>query len=96
MESWTIQDRICAVEWFIRTGSIIETQRGQLRTHVLASASSSRPQSDSVVSSSAIIGPCFFEDEDGEAVTVNSQRYRHMLQMVFVPEFHELQENENV
>lgn len=41
------------------------------------------------VSSSTIIGPYFFENEDGQAVTVNSQRYRHMLQTFLVPELHE-------
>ncbi|KAJ4432397.1 hypothetical protein ANN_21016 [Periplaneta americana] len=41
------------------------------------------------VSSSTIIRLYFFEDEDGEAVTVNSQHYRHMLQTFFVPELHE-------
>ena len=28
MERWGVRERVCAVELFIRTGSIIETQRG--------------------------------------------------------------------
>ena len=27
MKRWTVKERICAVEWFVRTGSITETQR---------------------------------------------------------------------
>jgi len=30
MERWGVRDRVCAVELFIRTGSITETQRGFL------------------------------------------------------------------
>lgn len=32
-----------------------------------------------------IIGPYFFEDERGHAVTVNSERYVAMLQDIFIP-----------
>ena len=28
MERWSVRERVCAVELFIRTGSITETQRG--------------------------------------------------------------------
>jgi len=28
MERWGVKERVCAVELFIRTGSITETQRG--------------------------------------------------------------------
>jgi len=28
MERWGVRERVCAVELFIRTGSITETQRG--------------------------------------------------------------------
>ena len=37
------------------------------------------------ISSLGIIGPYFFEDEDGHAVTVNSDRYVHMLNNFFLP-----------
>lgn len=33
-----------------------------------------------------IIGPYFFEDNDGRTVTVNAQRYRDMLEEYFLPE----------
>lgn len=38
------------------------------------------------LSSSGIIGPYFFENERGEAVTVNSERYSQMLQNFFIPQ----------
>ena len=38
------------------------------------------------LTSSGIIGPYFFEDEEGNAVTVNSQRYVHMLTTFLAPE----------
>lgn len=44
------------------------------------------------VSSSKIIGPYFFE-ENGETVTVNSQRYAHMLQTFFIPQIEEEERN---
>jgi len=31
MERWGVRERVCAVELFIRTGSITENQRGFLR-----------------------------------------------------------------
>jgi hypothetical protein len=38
------------------------------------------------LSSSGIIGPYFFEDCEGKAVTVNSERYSKMLEDFFLPE----------
>lgn len=38
------------------------------------------------VSAQMIIGPYFFEDDNGRAVTVNGERYREMLQQFFIPE----------
>ena len=43
------------------------------------------------LSKAGIIGPYFFEDEYGQAVTVNSERYVAMLQDYFIPH---LEENE--
>ena len=45
----------------------------------------------SALSKAGIIGPYFFEDEYGQAVTVNSERYVAMLQDYFIPH---LEENE--
>jgi len=39
------------------------------------------------LSSSRIIRPYFFENERGEAVTVNSERYAQMLQDFCIPQF---------
>jgi len=41
------------------------------------------------VSSYCIIGPYFFEDENGSTVTVNGERYRNMLQSFFIPQLHQ-------
>uniref|UniRef100_A0AAF5DMY1 DUF4817 domain-containing protein n=1 Tax=Strongyloides stercoralis TaxID=6248 RepID=A0AAF5DMY1_STRER len=38
------------------------------------------------VTSKRIIGPYFFEDEDGQTVTVNGLRYREMIQNFLVPQ----------
>ena len=37
------------------------------------------------VAAFAIIGPYFFEDERGNADTVTSERYSHMLEEFFIP-----------
>lgn len=37
------------------------------------------------VCSLTVIGPYFFEDEDGDTVTVNGERYRHMLEDFLAP-----------
>jgi len=37
-----------------------------------------------------VIGPCFFEDEAGRAVTVNSARYTEMLRTFLEPELQRL------
>jgi hypothetical protein len=42
------------------------------------------------VASSGVIGPCFFEDEAGRAVTVNSSRYTEMLRTFLEPDLHRL------
>lgn len=47
------------------------------------------------MSRNGIIGPFFFEDDNGGAVTVNSQRYVNMLQTFFAPRLEEM-ERENV
>ena len=39
--------------------------------------------------SGGIIGPCFFENEQGAAVTVNSERYRAMLNEFLFPKIEE-------
>ena len=39
--------------------------------------------------SGGIIGPFFFENEQGAAVTVNSERYRAMLNEFLLPKFEE-------
>jgi len=39
--------------------------------------------------SGGIIGPFFFENEEGAAVTVNSVRYRGMLEDLFFPRMEE-------
>jgi hypothetical protein len=38
------------------------------------------------MSSSGIIGPYFFEDALGNAVTVTSERYAYMLENIFTPQ----------
>jgi hypothetical protein len=40
MERWRVRQRVCALELFIRTGSITETQRGFLRERNQQEASS--------------------------------------------------------
>jgi hypothetical protein len=40
-----------------------------------------------------IIGPYYFEDEEGVAVTVNSERYLRMLQDYFLPQLRMLNED---
>lgn len=42
------------------------------------------------VSMHHIVGPYFFEDDDGECTTVNGDRYRTMLSSFFIPELHRL------
>lgn len=42
------------------------------------------------VSSNVVIGPYFFESEDGSATTVTSARYVEMLQTFFTPRLHDL------
>lgn len=42
------------------------------------------------ITSSRIIGPYFFEDVDGNTVTVNGNRYRQMLQEYFFPEVEDM------
>ena len=39
---------------------------------------------------SCVIGPYFFEDENGAAVTVTAERYNHMLNTFFLPELQRL------
>ena len=38
------------------------------------------------ISAQGIIGPYFFEGDDGVSVTVNAELYNHMLETFFVPE----------
>jgi hypothetical protein len=38
------------------------------------------------ISAKGIIGPYFFEVDDGVSVTVNAERYNHMLETFFLPE----------
>jgi hypothetical protein len=38
------------------------------------------------ISAQGIIGPYFFEGDDGVSVTVNAKRYNHMLETFFLPE----------
>ena len=38
------------------------------------------------ISAQEIIGPYFFEGDDGVSVTVNAERYNHMLESFFLPE----------
>jgi len=47
------------------------------------------------VSSRGIIGPYFFENERGNAVTVNAERYIEMLQTFFLPELRDYNTDEN-
>ena len=42
------------------------------------------------VTYSCVIGPYFFEDENGAAVTVTAERYNHMLNTFFLPELKRL------
>jgi hypothetical protein len=42
------------------------------------------------VASFGVIGPCFFEDEAGRAVTVNSAHYTEMLDAFLEPELQRL------
>ena len=39
-----------------------------------------------VVGKAGVVGPYFFEDHNGKAVTVNSERYIEMINNFFVPE----------
>ena len=39
---------------------------------------------------SCVIGPYFFEDENGAAVTVTAERYNHVLNTFFLPELQRL------
>ena len=48
-----------------------------------------------VMSASVIIGPYLFENEAGNAVTVNADRYVEMLQNFFTPQFAHFPVNEN-
>jgi len=47
------------------------------------------------MSASGIIGPYFFENEAGNAVTVNADRYVEMLQNFFTPQLARFPVNEN-
>jgi hypothetical protein len=38
------------------------------------------------ISAQRIIGPYFFEGDDSVSVTVNAERYNHMLETFFLPE----------
>ena len=38
------------------------------------------------ISAQGIIGPYFFESDDGVSVTVNAEHYNHMLETFFLPE----------
>ena len=38
------------------------------------------------ISAQGITGPCFFEGDDGVSVTVNAERYNHMLETFFLTE----------
>jgi hypothetical protein len=38
------------------------------------------------ISAQGIIGPYFFKGDDGVSVTVNAERYNHMLETFFLPE----------
>ena len=42
------------------------------------------------VTYSCVIGPYFFEDKNGGAVTVTAERYNHMLNTFFLPELQKL------
>ena len=48
------------------------------------------------MSASGIIGTYFFENEAGNAVTVNADRYVEMLQNFFTPQLTRFPVNENV
>ena len=43
------------------------------------------------MTSSCVIGPYFFEDDQDAAVTVTAERYNNMLNEYFLPELHRLQ-----
>jgi hypothetical protein len=47
------------------------------------------------ISSNGVIGPYFFENDDGHAVKVASARYVHMLENVLMPEIHRFPVHEN-
>jgi len=47
------------------------------------------------MSASGIIGPYFFENEAGNAVTVNADRYVEMLKNFFTPQLARFPVNEN-
>jgi hypothetical protein len=47
------------------------------------------------ISSNGVIGPYFFENDDGHAVTVTSARYVHMLENFLIPELHQFPVHEN-
>ena len=47
------------------------------------------------MSASEIIGPYFFENEAGNAVSVNADRYVEMLQNFFTPQLARFPVNEN-
>jgi len=47
------------------------------------------------ISSNGIIGPYFFEDDNGNAVTVTSARYVHMLENFVIPELQSFPVDEN-
>jgi hypothetical protein len=48
-----------------------------------------------VISSNGVIGPYFFENDDGHAVTVTSARYVHTLENFLIPELHRFPVHEN-
>ena len=48
------------------------------------------------MSASGIIGPYFFENEAGNAVTVNADRYVEMLKNFFTPQLARFPVNENM
>jgi hypothetical protein len=47
------------------------------------------------ISSNGVIGPYFFENDDGRAVTVTSAPYVHMLENFLIPELHRFPVYEN-
>ena len=92
MESWTVAQRAFAVKSFYKNNdSYIAAQRefrkkfGIHRNSIQNPLHSSKVTVWCAVAAFAIIGPYFFEDERGNAYTVTSESYAHMLLDFFIP-----------